>query len=294
MPIRALATAAALVHVRSMTPKSILITGCSSGIGYDAAHGLRAKGWRVFATCRQAKDVERLREEGFESFLLDHQNDASMQGAVAAVLAATGGTLDALFNNGAYGLVGPLEDVPTDGLRDLFESNFFGYHTLTRLVLPAMRKQGHGRILNCSSVLGFMAMRWRGPYVASKFALEGLSDVLRLEMSDAGIDVVLIEPGAIRTEFRRNAIAKFEQWVDWKASPRRAQYESELLAQLYKRGDKPEPFELGPEAVTRAVLKALTDVRPRARYRVTTPTHIMAVAKRLLPTRLQDWAVRKI
>ena len=212
-----------------MTQKSILITGCSTGIGHDAAHGLRAAGWRVFATCRQQKDVDRLRSEGFESHLLDHQDTASMEAAVAAVLDTTGGTLDALFNNGAYGLVGPLEDVPTDGLRDLFESNFFGYHTLTRLVLPAMRAQGHGRILNCSSVLGFMAMRWRGPYVASKFALEGLSDVLRLEMSDANIDVVLIEPGPIRTEFRKNAIAKFEQWVDWKASPRRAQYETELL-----------------------------------------------------------------
>ncbi len=277
-----------------MTQKSILITGCSTGIGHDAAHGLRAAGWRVFATCRQQKDVDRLRSEGFESHLLDHQDTASMEAAVAAVLEATGGTLDALFNNGAYGLVGPLEDVPTDGLRDLFESNFFGYHTLTRLVLPAMRAQGHGRILNCSSVLGFMAMRWRGPYVASKFALEGLSDVLRLEMSDANIDVVLIEPGPIRTEFRKNAIAKFEQWVDWKASPRRAQYETELLDQLYKRKTKPDPFELGPEAVTKAVLKALTARRPRARYRITTPTHVMAIAKRLLPTRLQDWVIRRI
>ena len=274
--------------------RSILITGCSSGIGYDAAHGLRRAGWRVFATCRQQKDVDRLRGEGFESFRLDHQDDASMEAAVGATLEATGGRLDALFNNGAYGLVGPLEDVPTDGLRDLFESNLFGYHTLTRLVIPAMRAQGHGRILNCSSVLGFMAMRWRGPYVASKFALEGLSDVLRLEMSDADIDVVLIEPGPIRTDFRKNAIAKFEQWVDWKASPRRAQYETDLLDQLYKAREKPDPFELGPEAVTKAVLKALTARRPRARYRITTPTHLMALAKRVLPTRLQDWAIRKV
>ena len=277
-----------------MSQKSILITGCSTGIGHDAAHGLRAAGWRVFATCRQQKDVDRLRAEGFDSYLLDHQDTASMEAAVAAILSDTGGTLDALFNNGAYGLVGPLEDVPTDGLRDLFESNLFGYHTLTRLVIPAMRAQGHGRILNCSSVLGFMAMRWRGPYVASKFALEGLSDVLRLEMSDANIDVVLIEPGPIRTEFRRNAVAKFEQWIDWKSSARRAQYESELLDQLYKRQGKPDPFELGPEAVTRAVLKALTARRPKARYRITTPTHVMAIAKRILPTRLQDWAIRRI
>jgi len=277
-----------------MSQKSILITGCSTGIGHDAAHGLRAAGWRVFATCRQQQDVDRLRAEGFDSYLLDHQDTASMEAAVAAVLSETGGTLDALFNNGAYGLVGPLEDVPTDGLRDLFESNLFGYHTLTRLVIPAMRAQGHGRILNCSSVLGFMAMRWRGPYVASKFALEGLSDVLRLEMSDANIDVVLIEPGPIRTEFRRNAVAKFEQWIDWKSSARRAQYESELLDQLYKRQGKPDPFELGPEAVTRAVLKALTARRPKARYRITTPTHVMAIAKRILPTRLQDWAIRRI
>ncbi|MDF1873976.1 SDR family NAD(P)-dependent oxidoreductase [Vannielia sp.] len=277
-----------------MTQKSILITGCSTGIGYDAALGLKAAGWRVFASCRQQKDVDRLRGEGLESMVLDHQDHASMEAAVAEVLAVTGGTLDALFNNGAYGLVGPVEDIPTDGLRDLFESNVFGYHSLARLVIPAMRAQGHGRILQCSSVLGFMAMRWRGAYVASKFALEGLSDVMRLEMSDANIDVVLIEPGPIRTEFRKNAIAKFEQWVDWKSSARRQQYEDDLLDQLYKRSDKPDPFELGPEAVTKAVRKALEAKRPKARYGVTTPTHVMAVAKRLLPTAVLDWAARKM
>ncbi|MGB7319429.1 MAG: SDR family NAD(P)-dependent oxidoreductase, partial [Planktotalea sp.] len=162
--------------------RSILITGCSSGIGYDCAHGMRAAGWRVFAACRKDEDCARLKSEGFDSPLIDYTDPASIRSGLDEVLAATGGTLDALFNNGAYALPGAVEDLPRDGLREIFECNVFGVHDLTRAVIPVMRAQGHGRIVNCSSVLGLVTMKWRAAYSASKFALEGLTDTLRLEM----------------------------------------------------------------------------------------------------------------
>lgn len=275
-----------------MEQKTILITGCSSGIGYDAAHGLRAAGWRVFAACRAEADCERLRTEGFESPRIDYQDENSIHTGLAEVLAATGGRLDALYNNGAFAIPGAVEDLPTDALRDLFETNFFGWHTLTRAVIPVMRAQGHGRIVQCSSVLGFVAYAWRGAYVATKYALEGLTDTLRLEMRDTDIDVILIEPGPITSRFRQNAIPGFERWIDWRASPRAALYRDQLLGRLYEdRG--PDRFELPPSAVTDVLLKALTDRRPKPRYRITTPTHIMNIACRLLPTRALDWVLSR-
>ncbi|MEP5152959.1 SDR family NAD(P)-dependent oxidoreductase, partial [Planktotalea sp.] len=167
--------------------KSILITGCSSGIGYDAAHGLAKRGWRVFATCRQQKDCDRLNEEGLESFVLDYADEASIETALAECLERTGGTLDALYNNGAYAIPGAVEDLPRAGLRAIFETNLFGYHDLTCRVIPIMRKQGHGRIINCSSVLGLVAAKYRGAYNSTKFAMEGLTDTLRIEMRNTGI-----------------------------------------------------------------------------------------------------------
>ena len=272
--------------------KSILITGCSSGIGHDAAHGLRARGWRVFASCRAEADCARLRDEGFEAPHIDYADSASIQSGLAEVLAATGGRLDALFNNGAFALPGALEDLPTDGLRSIFEANVFGWHELTRLVIPVMRAQGHGRIVNCSSVLGLVAMRWRGAYVASKFALEGLSDVLRLEMRDAGIAVILIEPGPVTSRIRENSIPHFERWIDWRSSPRAAQYRDDLLERLYRKRDR-DFFELPPAAVTKKLIHALESRRPRPRYHVTGATHLMGAARRLLPTRMLDWLISK-
>ncbi|MEL6479621.1 MAG: SDR family NAD(P)-dependent oxidoreductase, partial [Pseudomonadota bacterium] len=175
--------------------RSILITGCSSGIGLDAARQLAGTGWRVFASCRAEADCARLRAEGLASPRIDYQDPASIESGLADVLEATGGTLDALFNNGAYGMPGAVEDLPTDAFRELFEANFFGWHELTRQVIPVMRRQGQGRIVQCSSVLGFVALKMRGPYVSSKHALEGYSDVLRHELHGSGIHVVLIEPG---------------------------------------------------------------------------------------------------
>ncbi len=272
-----------------MTTRSILITGCSSGIGLDAARGLRARGWRVFATCRKPADCDRLTAEGLESFPLDYDDEASITAAVAEVKARTGGTLDALFNNGAFACPGAVEDLPRGALRAIFETNLFGYHDLTRQVIPLMRAQGHGRIINCSSVLGLVGVKWRGAYVATKFAMEGLTDVLRLEMSDTPIKVILIEPGPIGTAIRVNAIPHFERWIDWQASARRAQYDS-LRTRLYEsRG--PDPFELTPAAVTAKLIRALESPRPAARYFVTTPTYISAWLRRLLPTRLLDQVV---
>lgn len=273
--------------------KSVLITGCSSGIGHDAAHGLKARGWRVFATCRQEKDCERLRDEGLESFRLDYADEDSLGAAVAEALERTGGRIDALFNNGAFACPGAVEDLPRGALRAIFETNLFGVHDLTRRLIPAMRAQGGGRIVNCSSVLGFTAMRWRGAYVATKFAMEGLTDVLRIEMRDTPIEVVLIEPGPITSKIRENAVPHFERWIDWRASARAAQYEASLLKRLYAPKTGPDPFELPASAVTARLVHALESRRPRPRYYVTTPTHAMGALRRLLPTRALDWVLAR-
>ncbi|MCF6234180.1 MAG: SDR family NAD(P)-dependent oxidoreductase [Rhodobacteraceae bacterium] len=267
--------------------KTILVTGCSSGIGYDAAHGLRARGWRVFASCRKPDDCARLKGEGFESPLIDYADAACIASGLGEVLEATGGTLDALFNNGAHGLPGAVEDLPTEALREIFEVNFFGWHELTRLVVPVMRNQGHGRIIQNSSILGFIAPPWRGAYSATKYALEGLSDTLRMELHGTGIHVVLIEPGPITSQFRINAIPFFERHINWQDSPKRAQYEEKIVNRLY--GDNgPDRFELPASAVTAKLIHALESPRPRARYYVTTPTYIAGFLKRILPTRAID------
>ncbi|HOZ34737.1 MAG TPA: SDR family NAD(P)-dependent oxidoreductase [Tabrizicola sp.] len=275
-----------------MTVRSILITGCSSGIGLDAARTLRARGWRVFATCRQEVDCDRLRGEGLESFRLDYADEASIADAVTEVVARTGGTLDALYNNGAFACPGAVEDLPRGALRAIFETNLFGYHDLTRRVIPLMRAQGHGRIINCSSVLGLVGMTWRGAYVATKFAMEGLTDVMRIEMRGTGIDIILIEPGPITTRIRENAIPHFEKWVDWQASARSDQYKT-LRGRLYGVKAKKDAFELGPEAVTAKLVHALEAKRPKARYYVTTPTYLMGALRRVLPTRALDWLIAR-
>jgi len=254
--------------------KTVLMTGCSSGIGYDAAHGMAARGWRVFATCRQEEDCARLRDEGLESFSLDYEDENSLRKAVAETLRRTGGTLDALYNNGAYAIPGAVEDLPRDALRAIYEANLFGYHDLTRLIIPVMRAQGHGRIVNCSSVLGFTPMKWRGAYVSTKFALEGLTQTLRLEMRDTPIHVSLIQPGPITSDIRQNSIPHFEKWIDWRS-----------------RG--PDRFELPADAVTIKLAHALESKRPRYNYYVTRPTYMMAALKRVFPARLFEWVVAK-
>ena len=267
--------------------KSILITGCSSGIGLDAAHGMRARGWRVFASCRQQRDCDRLRAQGFESPRIDYTDRDSISSGLSYVLEATDGTLDALFNNGAHGLPGAVEDVPTDALRHIFETNVFGWHELTRQVIPVMREQGHGRIVQCSSVLGLVAFPWRGAYVATKYAIEGLTDTLRLELRDTDIQVVLIEPGPITSKLREKAIPVFEKYIDWENSALREKYEGSLLKRLYENS-APDRFELPASAVTDKLAHAVEARRPKPRYYVTTPTYVAGVLRRILPTKATD------
>ena len=275
-------------------PRSILITGCSSGIGKCAALGMKTRGWQVFATARKPEDIEALRQAGVTALYLDYTETHSIEAAVAAVFAATGGTLDALFNNGAYGQPGALEDVPTDVLRAQFEANFFGWHDLTRRVIPAMRRQGHGRNVMCSSVLGIITMGYRGPYSASKFALEAYSDTLRIELEGSGIHVSAIEPGPIRTKFTANALTYARKNIDLEHSVHATAYRRRIRS-MVKGGNT--VGELGPEAVLAALIKACESRNPRPQYFVTTPTYWMSLLKRIAPKRQLHsflvWATNK-
>ena len=275
-----------------MNRKSILITGCSSGIGLSVAEGLRDKGYRVFATARKMADVTRLSAAGFESLQLDLADSTSIRAAVDDILGRTGGTLDALFNNGAYGQPGAVEDLSREVLRAQFETNLFGWHELTNRVIPVMRRQGHGRIIQNSSVLGFVALRFRGAYNASKFALEGLTDTLRLELTGSGIHVSLIEPGPIASRFRENAFRAYQHNINPDNSVHRETYKR-MEARLTKQGPA-VPFTLPPEAVLKKVIHALESRRPRARYYVTFPTYLFGFLKRVLSTRMLDRVLNKV
>lgn len=274
------------------TRRTLLITGCSSGIGLAAAHTLRDRGWRVFASCRKPQDVQRLQGEGLESLLLDLDDSGSIHAAVDEVLARTGGRLDALFNNGGYGQTGAVEDLSRIALREQFETNLFGWVELTNLVIPVMRRQGHGRIVMNSSVLGLAALPYRGAYVAAKFALEGLTDTLRLELAGSGIHVSLIEPGPIATRFRENALPHFRRHIDVERSVHRAAYAAQL-ARLENPGPA-APFTLPASAVVDRLIHALDARRPRPRYYVTVPTHLIGHARRFLSTRGLDRLLTRI
>ena len=275
-----------------MTQKSILITGCSSGIGLCCAQGLQQRGWRVFATARKPEDVDMLKSLGLEAHQLDLNDSDSIKRAVAWTQELTGGTLDALFNNGAYGQPGAVEDLSREVLRASFETNLFGTHELTCQVLPIMRKQGHGRIVQNSSVLGFAALPFRGAYNASKFALEGLTDTLRLELCKTNIKISLIEPGPITSRFRANAFAMYQKNINKETSPFRANYEG-MEARLKKKGPA-APFTLPPEAVLEKLIHALESSKPKPRYYVTFPTKLFGYLKRVLSTRGMDAILRKV
>ncbi|AGT07475.1 SDR family NAD(P)-dependent oxidoreductase [Paracoccus aminophilus] len=271
--------------------KTALLTGCSSGIGRDAAHLLKARGWHVLATCRREEDAATLRAEGLESFALDLASDTSVADGVAHALSL--GPVHALVNNGAYALPGAVEDLPRGGLREIFETNLFGTHDLTRRLIPQFREIGEGRVVTISSVLGLVGVPWRGAYAATKFALEGLTDILRLEMADTPIKIVLIEPGPIGTDIRLKSIPHFERWIDWENSPRREQYRATLLKRLYQPAAKKDRFELPPRAVSEKIAQALESAHPRARYYVTTPTYLSGIGRRILSTRALDWFARR-
>ncbi len=265
--------------------QSILITGCSSGIGLDAAKQLHHLGFQVFAGVRDQTSESQLQALGITPVHLDLTQPDSIAQALQQVLQQTGGHLDALFNNGAYGQPGAVEDLTTDVLRQQFETNVFGWHELTRQVIPIMRAQGHGRIVQNSSVLGLVCMPYRGAYNASKYAIEALTDTLRLELKDTNIKICLIEPGPILSQFRATALAKFKQHIDIEQSAHQAAYQRQLDRLGSDIGNQ---FTLPPSAVTKKLLRALTEKRPKARYYVTFPTYLFAFLKRILSTRMLD------
>ena len=266
--------------------KSILITGCSSGIGLRCAEILTERGWRVFATTRRIEDVVFLREQGFDSVQLDLDSSESIQTALNTTFQQTGGTLDALFNNGAYGQPGAVEDLSRDTLRRQFETNLFGTAELTNAVIPIMRRQEYGRIVFNSSVLGFVVMPYRGAYNASKFALEGLADTLRLELAGSGIHISLIQPGPIESSFRKNAYIAFKQNINPENSYHKANYEA--MERRLKKPGPAAPFTLPADAVAEKLIHFLESRRPKTRYPVTFPTHLFAILRRILPDRWLD------
>jgi len=276
----------------NLQPKTVLITGCSTGIGYTTAMELQKRGHQVIATARQKNDVIRLRSQGFSAFQLDLANSGSIRQAVADVLTLTDGKLDVLFNNGAYGQPGAVEDLSREVLRAQFEVNFFGTHELTNEIIPVMRRQGQGRIIYNSSILGFVAMTYRGAYNASKFALEGLVDTLRLELHGSNVHVSLIEPGPILSDFRKNAFAMYQRGVDPARSFHKETYQL-MEARLQKEGAA-APFTLPATAVAEKVIHAVESKTPKIRYFVTFPTYLFAVLKRLLPDAWLDALLRSI
>lgn len=272
--------------------KTILITGCSTGIGYTTAVELKKRGHHVIATARKADDVSRLQQEGFSAIQLDLADSNSIHQAVGLAVELADGKIDALFNNGAFGQPGAVEDLTRDVLRFQFETNLFGTHELTNLIIPLMRKQGHGRIIYNSSVLGLVAMTYRGAYNASKFALEGLADTLRLELYGMNIHISLIEPGPILSDFRKNSFALYKKNIDPVHSHHKLTYQV-MEARLQKEGAA-APFTLPASAVTEKVIHALEAKRPKMRYYVTFPTYLFAFLKRILPMSWLDALLRRV
>jgi NAD(P)-dependent dehydrogenase (short-subunit alcohol dehydrogenase family) len=274
--------------------RSILITGCSTGIGLAAASALRARGWRVLATARRAEDLERLeREHGLEALPLELKDEGSIARCADEALRRTDGTLHALYNNAAYGVIGAMEDITASVLRDQLEVNVIAANELTRRVVPAMRRMGRGRIVMCSSVLGFVSGPYRGAYCASKYALEALSDALRVELRPAGIHVSLLEPGPIESHFLATTVSMFTSQVDVERSPHRDAYERRLM-EMQSGKVKSGPFKLGPDAVVAKLIDALESPRPRARYRIGLMTKGAGLLKRVLPDALLDRIVARM
>ena len=274
-----------------MNDKPILITGCSSGIGLHLAQSLEISGYKVFTSARKPADVEKLISQGLRCLQLDVADPESIQAAAKTLLEQTDGKLYALINNAGFGQPGAVEDLTRNILREQFETNFFGLVELTNIVLPIMHQQGYGRIINISSVLGFVAMPFRGAYIASKFALEGVSDTLRLELKNTNVYVSLIEPGPIISRFRQNSLELFNKNIDSKNSRFHKKYQK-TIARLETKGPA-VPFTLGPEAVTKKVLHSLHSTKPKSRYFVTFPTYFFYYLKRLLPVKVLDYLLLK-
>jgi NAD(P)-dependent dehydrogenase (short-subunit alcohol dehydrogenase family) len=276
--------------------KTVLVTGCSTGIGRCVAYGLRDKGYIVYPTARKKNDLQALIDDGFEAIALDYSDSQSVESAFNELMQKTNRELYAVFHNGAYGQPGAVEDLTRAVLEAQFSCNVFGWHQLNNLILPVMRQQGYGRIIINSSVLGLVALPMRGAYNASKFALEGLFDTLRMELKNTHIFVSLIEPGPIATEFRANSHKAFEEHIYnnkniLEASAHRHSYEKTIKRLIHK--GKAVPFTLSPESVLKRVEHALTSDKPKIRYAVTVPTYVFGFLKRILPHRYLDWILLK-
>jgi NAD(P)-dependent dehydrogenase (short-subunit alcohol dehydrogenase family) len=272
--------------------RSILITGCSSGIGYTAAHALRARGWHVVAACRKPHDVARLQQEGFTAITLDYADPVSVQSGFEDAIEIAGGRLDAVFNNGGHGMPGAAEDLPRAALEEVFQSNVFGVHDLTRRAVALMRAQGGGRIVQHSSVVGFTPLKWRAAYVATKHALEGLNNTMRIELRGSGIHLSILNTGPVTSGFRDNSARQFDRWINVDASVHEDFYRSTFTR---RRGpdSKPDLFELPASAVVQKLVHALESPYPRRRYYITTPAYIAAILTRVLPEAATDWIISK-
>ena len=274
-----------------MKTKNILITGCSSGIGKNVAITLHNKGWRVFATCRSKTDCTFFKKLGIESFPLDLLKEESINCAVNLVKEKTKSQLDVLFNNGAYAIPGAIQDIPRSAMREIFEVNVFGQIDLINRCIPLMMSSDYPKIINCSSVLGFMSLPYRGLYSATKYSLEALTDALRRENYNNKIRFVLIQPGPINTNIKKKSIKHFEKWIDWKKSIHQKTYENKVIKRLYDNNykDTLNNYELKPDAVTKIIIKVLNSKNPKVRYKITMQTKIAQFMIKIFPTNLLDW-----
>ena len=274
-----------------MKTKNILITGCSSGIGKNVAITLHNKGWRVFATCRSKTDCTFFTKLGIESFPLDLLKEESINCAVNLVKEKTKSQLDVLFNNGAYAIPGAIQDIPRSAMREIFEVNVFGQIDLINRCIPLMMNSDYPKVINCSSVLGFISLPYRGLYSATKYSIEALTDALRRENYDSKIKFVLIQPGPINTDIKKKSVKHFEKWIDWKKSIHKKTYKNKVIKRLYDNNykDSFNSYELQPDEVTKILINVLNSKKPKARYKITIQTKIAQIMTKLLPTNTLDW-----
>ena len=274
-----------------MKTKNILITGCSSGIGKDVAITLHNKGWRVFATCRSKTDCTFFTKLGIESFPLDLLEEDSINCAVNLIKDKTKSRLDVLYNNGAYAIPGAIQDIPRSAMREIFEVNVFGQIDLINRCIPLMMNSDYPKVINCSSVLGFISLPYRGLYSATKYSIEALTDALRRENYYSKIKFVLIQPGPINTDIKKKSVKHFEKWIDWKKSIHKKTYENKVIKRLYDNNykDSFNSYELQPDEVTKILLNVLNSKKPKARYKITIQTKIAQIMIKLLPTNTLDW-----
>jgi len=274
----------------ALESKNVVITGCSTGIGAAAARLLKDRGWNVVATARKSDDLKTLEEQGFHAVKLDIADEASVTEAVQSIMTVFKGRVGAIVNNAGFGQSGAVEDLTREVLRYQFEVNLIGMQDFTNRFIPVMRQQGWGRIINISSVLGRISLPFMGSYAATKFAMEALSDALRVELHGSGIAVSLIEPGPISSAFRKNAADRARATLKFDKGAHADFYQHEVKRRDMQNS-KPDFFTLPPEAVAEKIFKALNTQSPGIRYRVTLPAYSGEFVRRFLPHRLIDWVM---